>query len=71
MRTRFMEVSKREHAGGDRLAPRRRPVVGFVLPLVGGDPRTAEDVVREALIRGWEHEGRRRPDRAGSWLRAP
>ena len=36
----------------------RRPLVGFVLPLVNGDFHAAEDVVQETMLRGqWNGGG--------------
>jgi RNA polymerase sigma-70 factor (ECF subfamily) len=46
----------------------RRPLVGFVLPIVNGDLQAAEDVVQETMLRGWQHATELRPDQAGSWL---
>jgi RNA polymerase sigma-70 factor (ECF subfamily) len=50
------------------LSTYRRPLVGFVLPLVNGDLQAAEDVVQETMLRGWQHAAELSPDRAGSWL---
>lgn len=64
-----MELSKREEAAADAwLDSYRRPLVGFVLPLVNGDVHAAEDVVQETMIRGWQHADRLRRQGAGSWL---
>jgi RNA polymerase sigma-70 factor (ECF subfamily) len=46
----------------------RRPLVGFVMPLVDGDVQAAEDVVQETMLRAWQHAADLAPDRAGSWL---
>jgi RNA polymerase sigma-70 factor, ECF subfamily len=46
----------------------RLPLVGFVLPLVNGDVQTAEDVVQETMLRGWQHAKELNPEQAGSWL---
>jgi RNA polymerase sigma-70 factor (ECF subfamily) len=46
----------------------RRPLVGFVLPLVNGDVQAAEDVVQEAMLRGWQHAQELNPEHAASWL---
>jgi RNA polymerase sigma-70 factor, ECF subfamily len=46
----------------------RRPLVGFVLPLVDGDVQAAEDVVQETMLRGWQHAAELRPEHVGSWL---
>lgn len=65
-----MAVSKRNDATVESwLADSRRPLVGFVLPLVNGDVHAAEDVVQETMIRGWQHADELHRDRAGSWLR--
>jgi RNA polymerase sigma-70 factor, ECF subfamily len=50
------------------LAAYRRPLVGYVLPLVDGDLQAAEDVVQETMIRGWQHAAELQQQRAGSWL---
>ncbi len=64
-----MAVSKRDDAVDNWLAGSRRPLVGFVLPLVNGDLHAAEDVVQETMIKGWQHAGELRRERSGSWLR--
>jgi RNA polymerase sigma-70 factor, ECF subfamily len=46
----------------------RLPLVGFVLPFVNGDVQAAEDVVQEAMLKGWQHAAELEPDRARSWL---
>ncbi|MGM1063774.1 sigma factor-like helix-turn-helix DNA-binding protein [Saccharothrix sp. Mg75] len=46
----------------------RGPLHGYVLRLVGGDHRRAEEVVRETLLRAWRHAGGLTPDDAGPWL---
>jgi RNA polymerase sigma-70 factor, ECF subfamily len=51
-----------------RLSSYRKPLVGFVLPIVNGDLQAAEDVVQETLLRGWQHAGELNPEQAGSWL---
>jgi RNA polymerase sigma-70 factor, ECF subfamily len=48
----------------------RRPLVGFVLPLVNGDLQAAEDVVQETMLRGWQHASELNQEHAGSWLHA-
>jgi len=50
------------------MARYRRPLVGFVLPLVNGDVHAAEDVVQETMLRAWQHAPHLSPDGAGSWL---
>jgi RNA polymerase sigma-70 factor, ECF subfamily len=50
------------------MASFRRPLVGFVLPLVNGDVQAAEDVVQETMLRGWAHAAELNPEHAGSWL---
>jgi RNA polymerase sigma-70 factor, ECF subfamily len=50
------------------IASYRRPLIGFVLPLVNGDVHAAEDVVQETLLRGWLHAGELELAHAGSWL---
>lgn len=52
------------------MARYRRPLVGFVLPLVNGDVHAAEDVVQETMLRAWQHAPHLSPDGAGSWLHA-
>src|SRR5262249_60943557 len=47
----------------------RRPLVGFVLPLVNGDLHAAEDVVQAPMLRGWRHPTGLSPEGARSWLR--
>lgn len=42
----LMRALYREHAG---------PLLGFVLRLVGGDRRRAEDVVQETMVRAWRN----------------
>lgn len=64
-----MAVSKRDDAVDDWLGDSRRPLIGFVLPLVNGDLHAAEDVVQETMIRGWQHAGELHLERSGSWLR--
>jgi len=58
--------------GNDRvktwMARYRRPLVGFVLPLVNGDVHAAEDVVQETMLRAWQQAPHLSPDGAGSWL---
>lgn len=63
-----MAVPERDDAVETWLASYRRPLVGFVLPLVDGDLQAAEDVVQETMIRGWQHADRLHRERAGSWL---
>lgn len=46
----------------------RRPLVGFVLPIVDGDLQAAEDVVQETMLRGWQHATELSPEHARSWL---
>ena len=53
---------------GAWLASYRRPLIGFVLPLVNGDVQAAEDVVQETMIRGWQHAEELHRRGAGSWL---
>ncbi|HEY2577241.1 MAG TPA: sigma-70 family RNA polymerase sigma factor [Streptosporangiaceae bacterium] len=48
----------------------RRPLVGYVLPLVNGDVHAAEDVVQETMLRAWQHAGELAPGGVGSWLHA-
>jgi DNA-directed RNA polymerase specialized sigma24 family protein len=43
-----MRALYREHAG---------PLLAYVLRLVAGDRRRAEDVVQETLIRAWKNAG--------------
>jgi RNA polymerase sigma-70 factor (ECF subfamily) len=50
------------------LGPYRAPLIGYVLPLVNGDLQAAEDVVQEAMLRGWQHSAELRPEQAKSWL---
>jgi RNA polymerase sigma-70 factor (ECF subfamily) len=50
------------------LDPHRVSLIGFVLPLVNGDLQAAEDVVQEAMLRGWQHSAELKPEQAGSWL---
>jgi RNA polymerase sigma-70 factor (ECF subfamily) len=50
------------------MARYRRPLVGFVLPLVNGDVHAAEDVVQETMLRAWQHAPHLSPDGEGSWL---
>jgi RNA polymerase sigma-70 factor, ECF subfamily len=52
------------------MAQYRRPLVGFVLPLVEGDVHAAEDVVQETMLRAWQQAPHLSPDGAGSWLHA-
>jgi RNA polymerase sigma-70 factor, ECF subfamily len=52
------------------LRSHRRPLVGYVLPLVNGDVQAAEDVVQETMLRGWQHASELNPEHAGSWLHA-
>lgn len=47
----------------------RGPLHGYVLRLVGGDHRQAEDIVQETLLRAWEHVDELTPEAAGPWLR--
>ena len=46
----------------------RAPLVGFVLPIVGGDLQAAEDVVQETMLRGWQHAAELSAEHAGPWL---
>lgn len=46
----------------------RRPLVGFVLPIVDGDLQAAEDIVQETMLRGWQHATELSPEHARSWL---
>jgi RNA polymerase sigma-70 factor, ECF subfamily len=64
----FVAVPGRDDNGGAWLASYRRPLIGFVLPLVNGDVQAAEDVVQETMIRGWQHAEELRREQAGSWL---
>ncbi|MGH3170086.1 MAG: sigma factor [Trebonia sp.] len=50
------------------LGPQRAPLIGYVLPLVNGDMQAAEDVVQEAMLRGWQHSTELEPERGRSWL---
>jgi len=50
------------------MASYRRPLLGFVLPLVNGDRQAAEDIVQETMLRAWQHSAQLIPERAGSWL---
>ncbi|MGE5286255.1 MAG: sigma-70 family RNA polymerase sigma factor [Micromonosporaceae bacterium] len=50
------------------MARYRRPLLGFVLPLVNGDHQTAEDVVQETMLQAWRHRAELIPERTGSWL---
>jgi RNA polymerase sigma-70 factor (ECF subfamily) len=65
-------ISVRAISRGDEadawLGPHRAPLIGFVLPLVNGDLQTAEDVVQETMLRGWQHSTELEPEHAGSWL---
>lgn len=63
-----MAASGCDDAADGWLAGYRRPLVGYVLPLVDGDLQAAEDVVQETMIRGWQHAGELERQRAGSWL---
>ncbi len=63
-----MATSARDDDAGAWLAEYRTPLVGFVLPIVNGDRQTAEDVVQETMLRGWQHAGELSPEHAGSWL---
>jgi len=67
-RTYIVAASGRDDAADSWLASYRRPLVGYVLPLVNGDLQAAEDVVQETMIRGWQHAGELHRQRAGSWL---
>jgi RNA polymerase sigma-70 factor, ECF subfamily len=63
-----MATSARDDDAAAWLAEYRAPLVGFVLPIVNGDRQTAEDVVQETMLRGWQHAGELSPEYAGSWL---
>jgi RNA polymerase sigma-70 factor, ECF subfamily len=52
----------------DLYAAYRRPLLGFVTPMVGGDTYAAEDIVQESLIRAWQTGDRLRPEQARGWL---
>ncbi|MFI9560166.1 sigma-70 family RNA polymerase sigma factor [Nonomuraea endophytica] len=47
-----------------------RPLLGFVIRLVGGDRQWAEDVVQETMIRAWRSAGQLDPDTSSlmPWL---
>jgi RNA polymerase sigma-70 factor, ECF subfamily len=64
-----MAASGCDDRAGAWLAPYKKPLVGFVLPIVNGDLQAAEDVVQETMMRGWQHAGELSPEHAGSWLR--
>lgn len=63
-----MAASRCDDITGTWLSSYRKPLIGFVLPLVNGDLQAAEDVVQETMIRGWQHSTQLRPEHAGSWL---
>ncbi len=65
-----MAASGCDDITGTWLSSYRKPLIGFVLPLVNGDLQAAEDVVQETMIRGWQHSTQLRPEHAGSWLHA-
>jgi RNA polymerase sigma-70 factor, ECF subfamily len=43
-------------------------LIRYVLRLVAGDRRAAEDVAQETLLRAWQHADELRADSAGPWL---
>lgn len=63
-----MAASDCDDITGTWLDACRRPLIGYVLPLVNGDVQAAEDVVQETMLRGWQHADELNPDRACSWL---
>src|SRR5262249_56687114 len=64
----LVAVSRCGDKVGAWLASYRRPLIGYVLPLVNGDVQAAEDVVQETMIKGWQHAEELHQKGAGSWL---
>ncbi|HYK26718.1 MAG TPA: sigma-70 family RNA polymerase sigma factor [Streptosporangiaceae bacterium] len=63
-----MAASGCDDIAGTWLDACRRPLLGYVLPLVNGDVQAAEDVVQETLLRGWQHADHLNHEHASSWL---
>src|SRR5215472_4135674 len=64
----LMAVPRRGDKVGAWLASYRRPLLGYVLPLVNGDLQAAEDVVQETMLRGWQHADELNHEHASPWL---